>query len=123
MIDKLLKAARTVVATATTGPQVNHRGAATPRRGLINVVVEDFETLTLVARDYFNPGRSDATCDACGAPLLWVETPRGKKAPLDACPIEGLDRNGEHHRIHLSHFATCPHAADFGKSREPSGNR
>lgn len=37
-----------------------------------------------------------AECRSCGAPVLWVMTKGGKRAPLD--------RDGH------SHFATCPQA-------------
>lgn len=37
-----------------------------------------------------------AACRSCGAPVLWVTTAAGRKAPYD--------RDGR------SHFATCPQA-------------
>ena len=40
-------------------------------------------------------------CRSCAAPVLWVETVRGKRAPLNA---DGT-----------SHFATCPQAASWRK--------
>jgi hypothetical protein len=74
-------------------------------------------------------------CNKCGAPIRWVTTPRGRRAPLD----ESSDPNGrwiytgkntaeqlekweaERHRIDIAtgqtrqllfqhHFATCPAA-------------
>ena len=78
-----------------------------------------------------------ATCSSCGAPVVWVKTPLGKKMPLDEKPIpykqnpEGKDflvtDRGETVRCDLvfegpptgtarrSHFATCPNAANFRK--------
>lgn len=69
-----------------------------------------------------------ATCSTCGAHIVWVITPTGKKMPVDAAPSERgtlrvfwddgadslravVDRGHEGDR-YLSHFATCAHAND-----------
>ena len=86
-----------------------------------------------------------ATCKMCGAPIIWIKTPRGKMTPVD----EGLkpyrenpdgksylvNDRGETIRCDLypddkvpagefptgmarmSHWATCPHAEDFKKKK------
>lgn len=133
MIDKLLMAAR----RAAAGYRVHRaptKGAAGQRDAdlvelmeqtaaaagirhydrlpdaVIEADVDAFVDMAAAAVDYFHPGRSTAACKFCGAPLIWIKTPANANAPLDACPIDGLDANGEHHRIHLSHFSTCPEA-------------
>ncbi len=95
MIDTILKVARRLAADVYTDTEEKR---------------SDYRTLTAATEDYFNPGRSPSTCRHCGAPLLWVTTTSGAKAPLDAVAIQGMDANGEARRIYLSHFSTCPHA-------------
>jgi hypothetical protein len=46
-------------------------------------------------------GEQPGACRSCGAPVMWVETKRGKRAPLNP---DGT-----------SHFATCPQAASWRK--------
>ncbi len=77
-------------------------------------------------------------CRSCGAPVVWIVYPTGKRAPLDAQPhadgtIKRFDptmsatvltgselatarANGD--PLHRSHFATCPNAAQHRKPRE-----
>lgn len=43
-----------------------------------------------------DPGTRASACRSCAAPVLWVDTYGGKRAPLNA---DGT-----------SHFATCPQA-------------
>ena len=84
-------------------------------------------------------------CRRCKAPIIWAETERGKKMPLDAEPVDlatlthsrGLFvlrdwPGGEEGRrvavavtdgfvlgskdpAYVSHFATCPYAEEFRK--------
>jgi hypothetical protein len=57
-----------------------------------------------VVPEWANPpaeGEQIATCRSCGAEVLWVETKRGKRAPLNA---DGT-----------SHFANCPQADQWRK--------
>ena len=48
-------------------------------------------------------------CKSCNAMIIWLETPNGKKMPVDAATVAP-----EHDRYiagtHQSHFATCPNA-------------
>lgn len=118
MIDKLIRAARRCAANYTVhaipGDLVGDACRTVPA---IETDTEAFAELVEATREYFHTGRSPSRCRWCKAPILWATTPAGKKAPLDACPIEGLDANGVHHRIYLSHFATCPHADQVRQQR------
>lgn len=118
MIDKLIRAARRCAANYTVhaipGDLVGDPCRTVPT---IETDTEAFAELVEATREYFHAGRSPSSCRYCGAPLIWCKTPAGKKAPLDAVPIEGLDTNGEHRRIYLSHFATCPHADQVRQQR------
>ncbi len=49
---------------------------------------------------------NESTCRSCGATILWCETLRGRKMPLD---VEPLDDGYE------SHWATCPNASEHRK--------
>jgi hypothetical protein len=80
-----------------------------------------------------------AECRSCGAPILWAETTNGKLMPLDAEPTgKGLviERSGISKAnadavvfsrdVYVSHFATCPNAAQHRKTREaehPTGEK
>lgn len=48
--------------------------------------------------------RGTGVCRACSARISWAETPTGRTAPLDP---DGT-----------SHFATCPDAERFRRSRQ-----
>jgi hypothetical protein len=67
-------------------------------------------------------------CRTCGAPIIWAVTQNGRRMPLDADPvasprgwftIEGATASGDDlavavpsRPIFVSHFATCPQAAE-----------
>lgn len=73
-----------------------------------------------------------ARCSSCGHPIRWATMASGKANPLDALPVADgnvaahLDTNGvlrarvlkageepgAHERRGVSHFTTCPRAAD-----------
>ncbi len=49
-----------------------------------------------------------ARCASCKARILWTETPRGNRMPVDWKPAaDGLRR---------THFATCPQAGAWRRS-------
>jgi hypothetical protein len=48
-------------------------------------------------------GTQGSGCKSCGAPIYWIVTPSGKRMP---CNPDGV-----------SHFATCPHAAEHRRPR------
>jgi hypothetical protein len=68
-----------------------------------------------------------STCRSCGAPIIWVLTEAGKRMPLDAKPEKRwtidplalrLNPDAPRARLgdtHVSHFATCPNAAQHRK--------
>lgn len=49
------------------------------------------------------PKPQPAACRSCGAPIAWVVTNAGKRAPIDP---DGTN-----------HFATCPQAESWRKPR------
>jgi hypothetical protein len=72
-------------------------------------------------------------CRSCDAPIFWGRTALGKPVPLDAEPVASAGR-GQYAvswpddgrgvplaihdaAIHLTHFATCPNAAEHRKRR------
>jgi hypothetical protein len=69
-------------------------------------------------------------CRSCNAAIIWAKTESGKTMPLDAEPAgrpSGVFRieyrNGYAHAIsvagepvYVSHFATCPNAAQHRRS-------
>jgi len=77
---------------------------------------------------------SNARCSTCRAPIRWTVTEHGKAMPVDYAPVRGgnivlrdegtrtvaivaqplLETPEERARPHyLSHFVTCPNAAQF----------
>lgn len=80
-------------------------------------------------------------CRACGAPLRFIKTTKGKTMPVDAAPVkfvpqtyakeifvteDGMLLHGvrpapsdrDVHDGYISHFATCPAAERFRKPRK-----
>lgn len=61
--------------------------------------LEEANTTEWVVPPWANPpapGERPAACRSCGAAIMWVETKRGKRAPINP---DGT-----------SHFASCPQA-------------
>ena len=67
-------------------------------------------------------------CSACGAEMFFATTPQGKKIPLNKISKKGivlLEVGDPNERrkvavvadVYESHFATCPNAKDFRKSK------
>ena len=76
-----------------------------------------------------------ATCRACGAPILWIKTRAGKSMPCDAKPQSYVESPGGPQKIvttagdviscnlvevhqsnkrgYVPHWATCPNADSF----------
>lgn len=70
-----------------------------------------------------------AACRSCGAPIIWCLSGNGKTMPVDAVPTgEGNVRILADEKTvraivgpggnRLSHFATCPNAAQHRKPRK-----
>ena len=63
-------------------------------------------------------GTSAAPCRGCGMLVYWIMTTGGKRMPVDCAAKHGgaiptLTTPG----VGVSHFATCPKAADFRRPR------
>jgi hypothetical protein len=75
-----------------------------------------------------------ARCRSCNAEIIWAVTENGKRIPLDVAPAErptGLFRLGAivpdfnapraiaagSEPVYLSHFVTCPNAAQHRRIR------
>lgn len=63
-------------------------------------------------------------CRSCGAPIIFAATEQGKTMPVDAAPqkrvllepaAEGLPPIARVVDTYVSHFATCPNAAQHRK--------
>lgn len=83
-----------------------------------------------------------ATCRSCGAEIVWAETVRGKRQPIDPLPVEKgkivlREREGKaplaivvdvdplpgmSEPKHLAHHATCPDAEQW-RRRADQQNR
>lgn len=64
-----------------------------------------------------------ANCTSCGAEIIWVKTPAGRNAPLDAklttvYVVEGFPITPRAVRGHLTHWATCPNAKAHREAAE-----
>lgn len=65
-------------------------------------------------------------CSSCGADIVWGRTVGNKRMPLDAKPLQGFDletdgplagTTGPLTAFYVSHFATCPNAAQHRRSQ------
>lgn len=61
-----------------------------------------------------------ATCKGCGREITWEKTPSGKAHPFDAKPTLVKLADGTVRTGFVSHFATCPQAEQFSKSKKES---
>jgi len=62
-------------------------------------------------------------CRTCQAAIIWAVTVSGKRMPLDAKPEVRFILNEDTgttsaRKTYMSHFATCPNAAQHRKPRE-----
>lgn len=58
----------------------------------------------------------DADCRSCGAQIVWMKTAAGKNMPVDAETVEHGDEQFDSKR-HVSHFSTCPNAAQHRSTK------
>lgn len=56
----------------------------------------------------------ESKCRSCGEPMLWFETPRGKKIPMSV--VSGTE--SEEHRRLEPHWKSCPEADNFRKEKK-----
>jgi len=54
-------------------------------------------------------------CKSCHAEIVWLKSKKGKNIPVDAETYHGEE--GFDFEKHRAHFATCPNAEDFRKSK------
>lgn len=64
-----------------------------------------------------------STCRSCGAAIVWVRMePSGKRMPVDVdslgqrVVLDGSQTRGAMRLTGVSHFATCPHAAQHRRA-------
>ncbi len=57
-------------------------------------------------------------CRSCKADILWIATLKGKAHPVDPQKLTIYDEEGAVRRGWITHFATCPSAAQH---RKPKG--
>lgn len=55
-------------------------------------------------------------CSSCPAAIIWFDTARGKRMPVNAETVLPIDTRLDLRR-HVSHFATCPYHAKHRKPR------
>lgn len=58
-----------------------------------------------------------STCRGCSQVVYWITTAKGKKMPVDTRVDGGLEPLRDRDGRGLSHFATCPNAEHFRRSR------
>lgn len=68
-------------------------------------------------------GTKPSECRSCRATIYWIETPNGKRMPVDCDvdggsePWKGVPGDGERDGHGVSHFATCEQADEWRKLR------
>jgi hypothetical protein len=55
--------------------------------------------------------QSYSRCKGCKQPMEWWTTPTGARIPMEPMPLDDSPA--------VSHWATCPKAADFRRSQQP----
>ena len=59
------------------------------------------------------------TCKACGKPIVWIRTTKGKSMPCDAEPVAYKEIKGGKEKMtgvgYIPHWSTCPQANSFRK--------
>lgn len=58
-------------------------------------------------------------CRACGADIVWIETPNGKRMPCDPPRRTIVDDMGQVREGRTPHWATCPNAEQFRRGPQP----
>jgi len=66
-------------------------------------------------------GRKANSCRSCGKPIIWLPTASGKSIPVNAFSVRNGEKQFNPAAGHLTHFATCPQAAQHRKQRTVKG--
>jgi hypothetical protein len=62
--------------------------------------------------------RRTANCKSCGAEMIFLNTAKGHQMPCDAATVGADDIMYDKSKGHMSHFATCPDAAQHRKGKK-----
>ncbi|MDI6872514.1 MAG: hypothetical protein QME79_14410, partial [Bacillota bacterium] len=57
-----------------------------------------------------------ATCRGCGRPIDWIETPAGRRMPVDPGRVTVVTDDGRVVTGRTPHWATCSEAENFRRS-------
>ncbi len=57
------------------------------------------------------------TCSGCGREIRWLTTRKGARVPVEPHFRTIITEDGDYIRGYEAHFAYCPQAARFRKSR------
>lgn len=64
-----------------------------------------------------------AVCRGCAREIIWMKTANNRAHPFDAKQTLLLIEDGNGSKVvrqgHVSHFATCPNAAQFSRKPAP----
>lgn len=60
---------------------------------------------------------ANAKCGGCQAPVKWVKTLNKKNTPIDPAPQTIVTLDGRYVVGFTSHFASCPNAKEFRRSK------
>lgn len=58
-----------------------------------------------------------AQCKACNAEIKFIRTEKGRQMPVDVKPITVITELGKTIRAYQPHWASCPGADQFKKSK------
>ena len=56
-------------------------------------------------------------CVSCGAEIQWLKTEAGNRMPVDAGQLSAVGATVFDPKTMISHFATCPNAAQHRKKK------
>lgn len=59
-------------------------------------------------------------CKSCGAKIYWLKTQSGKMNPVDNDLSAEVEPPMFDHKLHTSHFATCPQADSHRSAHKPT---
>lgn len=62
-------------------------------------------------------GTRNVPCKSCGQPIIFLATTRGNTMPVNAETVKPGETRYDMNKGHVSHFATCPKAAEHRKEK------